>query len=637
MKRFSVAMLLFVASVMLPGCSAPVQRQPAVQTLPGVKVGPEVVVSADHPRFEYAEMLAAGNPANPNDLIACSIGNDGEHGKSYNILFSSFDGGSAWRTTSLPDSYDMHADPACSYGADNVAWFEDGGSNLAVGKVQKGWLDFYKSTDAGSTWKRVVHLPSDYDRAYVIGDASHGRYRGRAYAYGWGNFVDRNYKMTGASEFLWPIVRNRVLARAQMSDEKNYAQYALTAGAGIVTPSDVVVIPMLIFANGNPKGIQPPWEAISRSFDGGKSITPATKLADDIQCRPGGGMPPPPLANDTSSGPFNGRIYYAWEGGDVQAPHGVNNHCIVNVAYSDDDGKTWSTPTNIHENDDRSMGVQPEQYMPALAVNKNGVVALTWYDTREDPIHRVLRLRAAFSYDGGRSFSSSIPVSENGQDYRLTQQFAFLMNASGGGFPGNSDDAPGSKNDNLQLEFQRLFSELPGHTRAVVADTNGTFHPFWFSNMLSNVGPQYATELLTDAISVDGRAWRNGDAALEGMRDITPDLAMRVVGSNYDIANGTINVTLRLVNNSTAPITGPAKMRMFWADSLFGQPTMTSPTANGIPGNGAVVDVSSALGGTLAPSSQSRPIQLTFHINSGPQSQLRDYSAFNFSSRVYGR
>jgi hypothetical protein len=83
------------------------------------------------------------------------------------------------------------------------------------------------------------------------------------------------------------------------------------------------------------------------------------------------------LAWDRSGGPFNGRAWlvYTDEGSDEAGPD-----TEILVRFSDDMGKTWSSPRRA-SNEDFTSG---SQFLPQIALDQStGNIAVTWHDTRE--------------------------------------------------------------------------------------------------------------------------------------------------------------------------------------------------------------------------------------------------------------
>jgi hypothetical protein len=84
------------------------------------------------------------------------------------------------------------------------------------------------------------------------------------------------------------------------------------------------------------------------------------------------------LAVDNSTGPHHGRVYIAWQ--DHQDnPFGDD---LIELSHSDDGGLTWSAPVKV--NDTPSGTLTDQAFEPAVHVNSAGVVAVSYYDFRND-------------------------------------------------------------------------------------------------------------------------------------------------------------------------------------------------------------------------------------------------------------
>ena len=84
------------------------------------------------------------------------------------------------------------------------------------------------------------------------------------------------------------------------------------------------------------------------------------------------------LAVDYSSGPHAGRIYVTWQDHDDN-PFGDD---LILLSHSDDGGRTWSAPDKVNQT---PAGTFTDQaFEPAVHVDANGVVAVTYYDFRND-------------------------------------------------------------------------------------------------------------------------------------------------------------------------------------------------------------------------------------------------------------
>jgi hypothetical protein len=85
------------------------------------------------------------------------------------------------------------------------------------------------------------------------------------------------------------------------------------------------------------------------------------------------------LAVDRSTGHFRNRLYAAWP--DAR----VDRRTQIFSSYSDDVGLSWSPP-HIVSDDARALKPRdrPNHFMPMVAVNKAGIVGISWYDRRDN-------------------------------------------------------------------------------------------------------------------------------------------------------------------------------------------------------------------------------------------------------------
>ena len=163
----------------------------------------------------------------------------------------------------------------------------------------------------------------------------------------------------------------------------------------------------------NNNGLCPTVEILfSKSADGGNSWSVPQKIAT-VGMPYHWGLPHtkyservynyPVIAVDNSNGPNSGNIYvamYTWTG----------TYLRVQVIRSTDDGKTWSQPVPLAPKSDTH-----DQFFPAISVNSKGVVGVSWLDRRNDPANHDYQAFAAFSTDGGKTFS---------KNWQLTQAFS---------------------------------------------------------------------------------------------------------------------------------------------------------------------------------------------------------------------
>jgi len=607
-SRVITTLILAAFGLSMAGCggtASPAGGQSAISSQGPISVGTQSWVSKANAAIEIYEVLAAADPENTNRMMACTTVFDPKTNARSNIVYISADGGVTWSSTLHDTATVFTGDPACTFGFNGDAYYAGlpifGGPHLTSNE------HVFESRDYGKTWKLIVNRPFQ-DREYITVDHTHSPYRGNVYLYadGIGNGTD--------GWDIFRIVNGKLTAPVMSPDSKRFM--SMNASEGAITPNGTLVIPFEGFPLNGSRGTVFEF-GIVRSPDGGRTLTRALILGS--LCANAATLTN--AAVDTSGGPFNGRVYttYATSSG---------SECVLAIVHSDDSGKTWSKPALIHEDSPRrGFPLAPVETEPTLSVNNRGVVGLSWYDTRDDAAGKAYKLRFAASYDGGESFTPSIAVSPDAENILGSRQFYFGADAASGG--ASSSRHPGTSDPILSRAGPDWMTiNTPGDTRSMVADSEGVFHPFWTQN------PTGSPQLYTVPIRVAGRAYRNGDQSLQGYTDVTNRVALRYTATSFDPATSTMNLQVVMVNRSNVPIRGPVKMRMLWAESTAGVPSVVD-AENGLSGPGAIWGFTNALtNGRLAPWTESRPISVVFRFDDLDRSRMV-YPLVNFASRVY--
>src|SRR5690348_5349869 len=105
-------------------------------------VGPNVHVSQDRPKLQHGEDLAAADPANASNIIACTMAFFPEKNVVGVTVYVSSDEGKTWRHSQDFDSGDYSGDPDCGY-------LPNGNPYLVVDHEpgDTAFLAFYRSPD----------------------------------------------------------------------------------------------------------------------------------------------------------------------------------------------------------------------------------------------------------------------------------------------------------------------------------------------------------------------------------------------------------------------------------------------------------------------------------------------------------
>jgi hypothetical protein len=244
----------------------------------------------------------------------------------------------------------------------------------------------------------------------------------------------------------------------------------------------------------------------------------------------------------------------------------------------------------------------PNNFMPAVAVNKDGVVGAMWYDRRQDPSNLGWSIRFAASIDGGETWLPSVPVSPRPNVFDPDGFLSTTM--FGGGVT-------------VDLNDGQMYA---GDYAGMAAAADGSFHPFWIDNRTG------IPQVWSARIRVDGTAIRNGSRELENLVDVSS--RVRVEGVRAEYRGGLVTTEVTLTNTSSDPIRLPAALRVVAAHSAIGRPQILNAD-NGETGTGAVWNLAPYIGGgELHPGATSRPLTIRCRLN--PRKSLLEGDIFHY-------
>jgi hypothetical protein len=293
---------------------------------------------------------------------------------------TSFDAGATWLRHDFPD-------PSCL--DPWVALLPDG-TALFVGLGQGGLL-VYRSGDGGRTWRdESVNLGPGHDHGTMAVDATGGARHGHAYV-----AAHLGMLTEAGSPRAAVVVARTSDGGATFDAPTRVVSSNLPAFPNnpVVLSDGALVVPFVTYARGtvNAGSIDQAWTILS--MDGGATFSVPRFLSD---CPGHWGQ----LAVDMTSGPYRDRLYWVCWDRDYQN---------VRLYHSADRGERWSAPAIINP------GQGPAQ-TAAVAVNRDGVVGVSWYDGRGDPRgyrrdSRCQHVYFAASLDGGRTFLPDVRIS----------------------------------------------------------------------------------------------------------------------------------------------------------------------------------------------------------------------------------
>jgi hypothetical protein len=625
-------MTRILASLVFLSAFVTTQRAWAQADASGVTLTRSTRISTDaHP---HVESYIATDPGNPRHLIATAMTISKTAGDP--AVWTSFDGGATWiRGRFVGDSGVLaDSDPI-------VAITRSGAAMFAILASVKGEerTAVARSADGGRTWHWTSMLPS-VDREWMVSDRGDGPFGGRVYLTGTGA-----YRSPDGRQATGPF-----LARSD-DDGRTFPLRTLVTrdrgGADVNTPINAIPNEPLVVGGLLLLTLQSADTAeltrlardsltartigLAVSEDGGDSFGPAryaprsrVELTGTARgrrrLRAGAAFGNVRTAIDPSSSPFRNRIYFVAPDYDREL-----DRYIVRVWFTSDLGKSWGTAI-------ASDAPRGDVANPAIAVNRDGVVAVTWNDRRDDPAGQCWRLYAAISTDGGEHF---LPAA------RLSQGPTCV------GEPANWVTKASAFNGEVRGEYLARFqtsATIPlrfsngGDTQGLAADPSGAFHAAWIAGDSGLLRLWYTGFTVNRALTATLRPTSLPASSTSGMTDVTRDVEFTVLDTDLDFATRTYSITVALQNKSDRPLNAPLRveMRHFLdptRDNGLGLRNLAAANADsGGRGVGASW-VFAADGATLAPGSRTKPRVLRFTFDGGVPEFVQGYFAPGF--RVY--
>jgi hypothetical protein len=566
-----------------------------------IEVGENVQVSKVLAEYAHGEVLLAADPSDPKHLLGCSMVFLSDVNAVSTAVYASTDGGASWSRTLQPREFENSGDPACTFGPGGTAYYVD----MSTRSGSDRYLPVYRSSDHGLTWSDPVLIPNRFqgmDREYIVVDNTGGPQRGRVYIHGSGWMRDMSSDRLAGDISVYSSSDGGMTFSGPTKRGSFERRYVLGVGNGAVL-SDGTFIAAFgelkdYWSGLSPGKVQPNAEGQSNALlrvllsrDGGASFEPAVTVGDFYM-----DWPPyltsaiPYLAVDPGSEPFRDRLYVVW-------PDLRSGRLEILLSRSVDGGSTWSPPRRV--NDDGPPGDRPEvhQFLPVVAVNREGVVGVMWYDRRDSADGLGWTIRFSASLDGGDTFLPSVPVSAP-NTYGGQEEWSLLGRVS----------VPSDSVAPLTVAVSLTgFHFNGGHTAGMAASAEGVFHPFWIDNRTG------VAQVWTARVTVEGRGTLNGSPALAAMRDVSGRVKLHMSDVEIDDGREIVSFRAQLENTSDDVILGPVTVRALEIRSPQAR-VSTVGGDNGVSGEGTLWRFADA-GTRLEPGARTESRTLRFTLS----------------------
>jgi hypothetical protein len=386
-----------------------------------------IKVSNDTYRAQSEPMLVE-DPHNPLHLVGGSkLFTDPAHYRFKIGFFASFDGGCTWSDGGvLPgfQNYGVTSDISFAFGTHNEVY----AAVLNASNVASG-IAVSTSTDGGKIFGLPVSVVLDKtnqvfnDKPWMVVDQTKGKYSGSIYVVwsydhsgncGEGNNCSEELAFSRSTdggktfsprrliEGNAPFCTNATTGRSAGSTLCDAAQGAIPA----IEPDGTLVVsyPYIDLMSGH----IPTRLLVRTSHDGGTTWTAPALVATihDIN-----GIFPPERYRNLSlpafaCDPNTGQLYLSWSDksrGDAD----------ILFATSKDRGQSWTAPVRVNDDPLRNGA---NQFQPQMVVAADGVISISFFDTRLDPQHRFIDVYLAQSMNAGASFLKNVRVTTQSWD-----------------------------------------------------------------------------------------------------------------------------------------------------------------------------------------------------------------------------
>ena len=330
------------------------------------------------------EPYLAVNPTSPANLIGAWQQNRWSSGGSQGLMFgTSFDGGATWMLASATTSrctggnagnggdYARASDPWVAFAADGTAYalsLSFTGTTFAAGSASAMLVT--RSADGGATWSPPTSLirdgPSFFnDKGSITADPADAHFVYAVWDRGdVSQQAPTSFAMTGDAGATWQAARS--IYDPGPGNQTLGNQIVVLADGTLVNVFTEIDAPLA----SSLRAIQ--------SHDHGTTWTVPVKIADTLAVGASDPQTHAAVRDGSDLGAVaadaSGTIYVTWQ--DARFSNGQRDG--IALSRSADGGATWSAPVQINAH----PGTQA--FTPAVRVLADGVIAVTYYDFRND-------------------------------------------------------------------------------------------------------------------------------------------------------------------------------------------------------------------------------------------------------------
>jgi hypothetical protein len=479
----------------------------------------------------------------PGNLVACGYRYSVSQNAMVGFVYRSPDAGYTWHEALKDDSSLWVTEESCASGAEGRVFFMDESALLDHGKARdgiplqdRGDIHLYTSLDSGKNWT-MMSKRGWFDHTAMAVDWSPGPRRGRMYLFGqtsskdaFGTFSEVQVMTTDDGKTLHGPV--------SVPKPTDFRYVAAYASAAKMLPNGEVVGTFLTNRGPSTNTVHPDQRSTTHvevfaTRDGGTTLEGIADFGAIQPCL--GAMP----SLDVNL--HDGTIYVVW--GALE--HG---HCQTAISSSTDGGRTWSPS--------RRLAVASDAYVPAIALNDNGIVGLFWLEQTE--LHC---WKFAASSDKGQTFSNPIPVSRCVGGSRTADLSQSARDASSAVHLEGTGAGWGLEPDAIGFSVIAARDGLIPDRTGLAADSSGVFHAAWPEPTDQN-GALWST-------SISVGQTRPKTFISESAIDVSHEVALEFANSVFENTSGMYGVDVTVTNTGSKPIDGQIFLRVENAYSRF--------------------------------------------------------------------